>query len=111
MLDRAEYYDNLAKQTLGRSPHHVLLLHVRAINGAWLADVITAFKAKGWSFLDSDRAYQDPIYKIQTKTLPAGESLVWNIANVYGINGLRYPAEDAPYEQENLKKFELQIEP
>lgn len=111
LLDRAQYYEGLAQQTLGRSPHHVLLLHVRAINAAWLKDVITAFKANGWTFVESDRAYQDPIYQIQTNILPAGESLVWNIANVYGIASLRYPAEDAPYEQDTLKKFGLLIEP
>lgn len=107
LLDRANYYDHLAQQTLGRSPKHILLLHVRAINAAWLTDVIQAFQQQGWKFIDSDHAYQDPIYHVQLKTLPAGESILWSIANVYGVENLRYPAEDAPYESTNLKKFGL----
>ncbi|KAA8733137.1 polysaccharide deacetylase family protein [Acinetobacter qingfengensis] len=107
LLDRASYYDDLALKTLQRSPKHVLLLHVRAINAAWLGDVITAFRQHGWQFIDSDTAYQDPIYKIQLNILPAGESILWQIAKVYGIENLRYPAEDVPYEQENLRRFSL----
>lgn len=107
LLGRANYYDGLALETLGRSPKHVLLLHVRAINAAWLDDVIVAFRQNGWQFVDSDTAYQDQLYKIQLNTLPAGESIIWQIANIYGIKNLRYPAEDAPYEQEHLKQFGL----
>jgi hypothetical protein len=110
LLDRARYYDGLAEKTLGRSPKHVLLLHVRAINAAWLGDVITAFRQQGWQFIDSDAAYQDPVYKIQLNVLPAGESILWQIAKVYGIDSLRYPAEDAPYEQENLRHFGLTVD-
>lgn len=111
LLDRAQYYDNLAQQTLGRSPKHVLLLHVRAINASWLEDIIDLFKQQGWKFVDSDSAYQDSIYKIQPQTLPAGESILWNIAQIYGLESLRYPAEDAPYEYPNLKKFGLSVAP
>ncbi len=109
LLDRAHYYDDLAQNILGRSPNHVLLLHVRAINAAWLEDIIYAFHRQGWTFIDSDHAYQDAIYKIQPRSLPAGESIVWSIANIYGLKTLRYPAEDAPYEYENLKNFGIDM--
>lgn len=89
---------------------HVLLLHVRAINAAWLEDIIYSFKTESWEFIDSDTAYQDTIYKIQPNLLPAGESIVWNIAQIYGVKNLRYPAEDAPYEYLNLAKHGLNIE-
>jgi len=111
LLDRAQYYDGLALQTIGRSPKHVLLLHVRAINAAWLEDIIQAFKQQGWTFIDSDRAYQDPIYQLQFQTLPAGESILWNIAKIYGVKNLRYPAEDSPYEYPNLIQYGLNVEP
>ncbi len=107
LLDRAYYYDALARQTLGRSPKHVLLLHVRAINAAWLNDVIEAFEQQDWQFIDSDTAYQDPLYRIELNTLPTGESILWSIAQLYGLKDLRYPAEDAPYEQQNLANFGL----
>lgn len=111
LLDRAKYYDNLARQTLGRSPKHVLLLHVRAINAAWLEDIISSFKKQNWEFIDSDTAYQDAIYKIQPKLLPAGESILWSIAQIYGVKNLRYPAEDAVYEYANLEKNGLNTMP
>ena len=110
LLDRAEYYDQLALTTIEYSPKHVLLLHVREINAAWLADVISAFKQQGWEFIDSDTAYQDPLYQQQPKLLPAGESIIWNLAKQQGNQDLRYPAEDAPYEHANLKEFGLEVE-
>lgn len=107
LLGRADYYDNLALKTIERSPNHVILLHVRAINAAWLPDIIQAFKQQKWQFIDSEKAYTDPIYQLHLQVLPAGESILWSIAKVYGVQGLRYPAEDAPYEADNLKKFGL----
>lgn len=110
LLDRAKYYDGLALETLGRSPKHVLLLHVRAINAAWLKDVIEAFQHEGWQFIDSDSAYQDPLYAIEPQALPAGESILWNIAKIYAVPNLRYPAEDAAYEYAHLKNMGLDIQ-
>ena len=111
LLDRAQYYDDLAINILGRSPKHVLVLHVRAINAAWLQEIIDAFHQHGWTFIDSNTAYQDPIYNIEPKILPAGESIIWNIAKASGIPDLRYPAEDAQYEYPTLKHYGLNVTP
>jgi len=108
LLDRANYYDQLAIQTVGYSPKHVLLLHVNAINAAFLNDVVEAFKLHQWQFIDSETAYQDPIYRLKTNVLPAGESIVWSLAKQQAKTQLRYPAEDAPYELERLKQFDLE---
>jgi len=107
LLDRAAYYDQLAIETLGYSPKHVLLLHVNAINAAFLNDVIQAFQAYDWQLIDSEQAYSDALYQKHAKILPAGESIIWSLAKQKGHVNLRYPAEDAPYEQESLKRFEL----
>lgn len=107
LLNRADYYDQLALLTLKRSPQHVLLLHVNAINAAFLKDVITAFQQRGWIFISAEQALQDPIYAQRSQNIPAGESVIWSIAKTQGITQLRYPAEDAPYEVENLKRFDL----
>jgi peptidoglycan-N-acetylglucosamine deacetylase len=40
--------------------------------------------------------------------LPAGESIVWSLAKQQAMTQLRYPAEDAPYELERLKRFGLE---
>jgi peptidoglycan/xylan/chitin deacetylase (PgdA/CDA1 family) len=103
IVDRANYYDDLARKYVGRSPKHVLLLHVNAINAAWLPDVIKGLKARGWSIIDSSDAFADPMYRAATPALPAGESIVWSIAKVAGATGLRYPAEDSQYEEATLR--------
>ncbi len=107
LLGRADYYDELAQRTLGYAPKHVILLHTSKINAESLTDIITAFKAQGWEWIDTETAYADPLYKKRPNVLPAGESIIWSLAKENGNKTLRYPAEDAPYELENLKNFGL----
>ena len=107
LLDRAQYYDNLALQTIGRSPKHVLLLHTNAINAAFLQDIIAAFESHEWNFVDAEEAFKDPLYTQYSQNIPAGESIIWSIAKSNNFSNLRYPAEDAPYETENLKEHRL----
>jgi len=107
LLDRAAYYDGLARKVLGRSPAHVLLLHTNAINAAWLADVIEAFRRAGWTFIPAHEAFDDPLYREQPDILPAGESIVWSLAKLHGEPGLRYPAEDSVYEEPRLRELGL----
>lgn len=83
------------------------MLHVRAINAAWLADVIQAFQQQGWQFISPEQAYTDSIYHLDLQVLPAGESVIWSIAKIYAVEGLRYPAEDSVYEADHLAKFGL----
>ncbi len=107
LLDRAEYYDSLALQTLQHSPQHVLLLHTNAINGQFLGEIILALESKGWKIINATDAYTNPLYKNFSSNIPAGESIIWSIAKSQNIENLRYPAEDAPYERENLLKYDL----
>lgn len=104
LLERAAYYDALAREVLGRSPSHVLLLHVNALNAAALAELIEALRNKGWHFVSARSALEDPLYAQQPDTLPAGESIVWALAKAKGVPGLRYPAEDAAYERPALRR-------
>jgi len=106
LWDRAQYYDGLSRQVLGRSAKHVLVLHTNAINAAFLPDVIAMFKSKGWKIIPALEAFADPLYSMKPNTLPAGESILWALAKERGVNGLRYPAEDGPYEQAILDRVE-----
>ena len=107
LYDRAQYYDGLSRQVLGRSVAHVLLLHHNLINALFLADVINMFQARGWTVVDSERAFSDPLYAMRPNTLPAGESILWSLAKMKGIPGLRYPAEDDTYEKPLLDRLHL----
>jgi peptidoglycan-N-acetylglucosamine deacetylase len=104
LLERATYYDTLARQVLARSPPHVMLLHTNALNAAALRDAIEAFRAKGWHFIAARSALEDPLYAMQPDTLPAGESIIWALAKEHGVEDLRVPAEDAIYERPLLKR-------
>ena len=103
LLDRAAYYEQLARLVLGRSPDHVLLLHTNRLNADALPQLVSAFQESGWQFVSPLQAFDDPLYQQQPDILPAGESIVWSLAKAQGLPGLRYPAEDAQYEQPALQ--------
>lgn len=107
LLDRAAYYDGLALKVIGRHPIHVMLLHTSAINAQCLPELFSAFRERGWTFVSPLAAFGDPLYRMQPDVLPAGESIVWSLAKQVGVEGLRYPAEDAPYEMPKLRALGL----
>jgi len=107
LYDRAQYYDSLSRTVLGRSVAHVLLLHHNLINALFLRDVIQMFRDRGWTIIDSETAFQDPVYAMRPNILPAGESILWALAKQQGVPGLRYPGEDDVYEKPILDRLNL----
>jgi peptidoglycan/xylan/chitin deacetylase (PgdA/CDA1 family) len=107
LYSRAQYYDGLSRVVLGRSVAHVLLLHHNLINAMFLKNVIQMFREKGWTLIDSEAAFKDPVYAMHPDILPAGESILWALAKQKGVPGLRYPAEDDVYEKPILDGLRL----
>jgi peptidoglycan/xylan/chitin deacetylase (PgdA/CDA1 family) len=107
LYERAQYYDGLSRTVLGRSVAHVLLLHHNLINALFLRDVVRMFRDKGWTIIDSETAFQDPVYEMRPDILPAGESILWSLAKQKRIPGLRYPGEDDVYEKPILDRLHL----
>jgi len=109
MWARAEYYDSLARRVVGRPVKHTILTHFNLLNGLFLDDVINMFKAKGWEPIDATDAFTDSVFLAQPKVVPAGESLIWSLAKEKGTiaKTLRYPAEDAVYENKRMDKLGL----
>lgn len=105
--DRSHYYDGLSRRLLGRSVAHVLLLHHNLINALFLRDVIGMFRNKGWTLVDSEVAFADPVYAMRPDILPAGESILWALAREKGHPGLRFPGEDETYEKPILDRLHL----
>jgi peptidoglycan/xylan/chitin deacetylase (PgdA/CDA1 family) len=109
MWARAEYYDSLASRVVGRPVKHTILTHFNLLNGLFLNDVIEMLKGKGWQPIDAEEAFTDSVFLAQPKVVPAGESIIWSLAKEKGAiaKSLRYPAEDAQYENKRMDKLGL----
>ena len=94
--DRAQYYDQLSNQVLGRSVQHVLLLHHNLINALFLDDLIQMFRQRGWQLVSARAAFQDPVYAMVPAGLPAGESILWALARAKGIRFIPYSLDRKP---------------
>ncbi len=71
----ARFYDAWSRQVFGREIPHVILMHSRLLNGLFLGDVIDFFRDRGWTWIDPDKAFADPVYALFPKNLPGGEAL------------------------------------
>jgi len=59
-VEAAEFYDGLARRTLGRSPAHVLLLHETDLAALFIGDLVAALRRAGWKIVTADEAFADP---------------------------------------------------
>jgi peptidoglycan/xylan/chitin deacetylase (PgdA/CDA1 family) len=106
---RASYYDRLATEVLERPVKHTLLLHHNLLNALFLPDLFAMFKSKGWKLINASEALSDPVFSATPDIVPAGESIIWQLAKETGrFDGeLRYPAEDAVYEEPKMNELGL----
>ena len=109
MWERAVYYDDLARNALGRNVKHTILMHYNLLNALFLGDLLDMFKSKGWKLIDAAEAFTDPVFSAEPKIVPAGESIIWAIAKEAGKfdSLLRYPGEDSEYENAKMDKLGL----
>ena len=109
LLDRAAFYRQLALDVLDRDIRHTLLMHFNPLNAFVLPEVMSAFATAGWQWIDASLAFEDPVFRSQPQTLPAGESLVWALAKETGRfeDRLRYPGEDEIYEKPKIDALGL----
>jgi peptidoglycan-N-acetylglucosamine deacetylase len=107
--DRAQFYDRLSREVLGRSVPHTLLIHYNLLNSLFLGDLLAMFRSKGWVVIDAEEAFSDEVFTRQPDTAPAGESLIWALAKETGRfeDRLRYPGEDDVYEKPVLDRLGL----
>lgn len=98
---RAVFYQQLTIDVTGRTDlPHVILLHHNLTSALFLRDALSMFKQRGWALIDIEAAYQDSFYDQIPNSLPAGQSLIWALANQSGrfSDQLRYPGESGKYE-------------
>jgi len=94
-----QFYDNIGRQVLGRSPKHVLLLHENDMAALFLGDLIQFLKDKGWKIISPEEAYADPIAKEVPDVLFNGQGRVGAIAFAKGLkpSALIQRSEDEKY--------------
>jgi peptidoglycan/xylan/chitin deacetylase (PgdA/CDA1 family) len=91
-VQAANFYDRIARETLGRSPAHVFLLHETDLNALFIEDVVAALRADGWEIISVDEAFRDPIAQVEPDTLVLGGGRVSALAAAAGRDptGLSY---------------------
>lgn len=95
-VEAAEFYDELARRTLGRSPAHVLLLHETDLAALYIGDLVAALRAHGWTIISADEAFADPIAPLaSTYDTPSAQgALIEQLAWERGIPAPRWYARN-----------------
>jgi peptidoglycan/xylan/chitin deacetylase (PgdA/CDA1 family) len=96
-VQAADFYDRLARQTLGRSPAHVLLLHETDLAALHIADLVFALRRDGWTIVTADDAYADPLGTAAPDPPSAQGTLTELMAWVKGLPAPRW------YERNDLE--------
>jgi peptidoglycan-N-acetylglucosamine deacetylase len=79
-MSAVEYHDTLARQTLGRSPAHVLLMHETDLAALFLVDFVAELRRNGWKIITADEAFADPISKAMPDVPFAYGTLIGSMA-------------------------------
>ena len=106
MWDTILFYDNIARETLGRSPKHVLLLHETDLTALYIADLVTHIRAQGWTIISPQEAYTDPLADIIPDVLLNEQGRVAAVAREQGWepSRLRHESENEDYLQELFER-------
>ena len=103
-----EFYDAMAQETLGRSPHHVLLLHENDVAALFVDDLVERLREHGFRIIPATVAFEDPISTREPDTLFLGQGRIAALAHEAG----RPPAElVSPTEDEMYlrRRFEEEV--
>lgn len=101
-----EFYDAMARETLGRSPHHVLLLHENDVAALFIGDLVAELRDRGFRIIPATEAFEDPIADEVPDTLYLGQGRIAALAHVAGWEpkDLVSPTEDVEYLRARFEK-------
>lgn len=99
IVTSTEFYDAMAKKTLGRSPHHVLLLHENDLAALFVGDLVRELRKRGFKIIPATEAFRDDIAAREPDTLYLGQGRIAALAQVAGWEpkDLVSPTEDEAY--------------
>ncbi len=81
------FYDNLAKEVLGRSPKHVTLLHENDMSALFIGDLIAHVRNHGGKIIPISEAYTDPIADRALDAIPYSQRRIRAIARQKKYDG------------------------
>ena len=84
LWDAIQFYDRIAKESLGRSPKHVLLLHENDLAALFIDELVTHIRSQGWKIISPQEAFNDPIATTIPDVLFNGQGRVAAIARSKG---------------------------
>ena len=101
-----EFYDAMAQETLGRSPHHVLLLHENDIAALFIGDLVAELRERGFRIIPATEAFEDPIADEVPDTLYLGQGRIAALAHIAGWKpaDLVSPTENEEYLRSRFEK-------
>ncbi len=86
-IEAANFADRLARKALGRAPVQMLLLHDTDLAALYLGDLVAALRKDGWTVVTADRAYADPIGRMQPRLRDTNGTLLQMIAREKKVAG------------------------
>ncbi|MFM5930132.1 MAG: polysaccharide deacetylase family protein [Novosphingobium sp.] len=89
-VEAANYNDELARRTLGRAPVQVMLLHETDVTASYIALLVQALRKDGWTIETADKAYADPIYRLQPDVPHSTGTLTERLAWEKGLPAPRW---------------------
>jgi len=96
------FYDQMARQVIGRSPKHVLLLHENDLAALYVDDLAQLLRDKGWKIISPVEAYDDPIAANAPDVLLNNQGRIAAIAKADGYAG---PFGQESEDEEFLEKL------
>jgi peptidoglycan/xylan/chitin deacetylase (PgdA/CDA1 family) len=108
IVSSTEFYDTMAQKTLGRSPHHVLLLHENDLSALFVGDLVAELQEHGFHIVPATEAFEDPIAGREPDTLFLGQGRIAALAHEAGQvpADLVSPTEDEDYLR---RRFEAEV--
>ena len=96
MVEAADFNDRLARQTIGRSPAHVLLLHETDLAALFMPDLVAGLRKAGWKIVTADQAFADPIGQAMPDVPSAQGTLTEALAWEKGLPAPRWYDRASP---------------
>ena len=86
IVEASVFFDDMAREYLGRSPAHTLLLHENDIAAMYADDLAEGLRNAGWEIIPVTEAFKDPLANDIPKTLFNGGGRIAAHARVEGAD-------------------------